>query len=364
MVDLCSGSEPPLYNMGGGRPHEKSNLIPGIPSQFVEGWYLSCDKLRLRFTTSVDQIPDLLLGCAFGPWKRQRNYGNQEVRSRVAWAIDGAVRIVHDERIGKMISGHSLLVEFNPNRIGPFGCSLVGDIIRGCAFDPLRGVVERFDHCWTAEEDPYALHLDSRHSKVDRYGGTARGHETERVGYRKGCKRKVQRYDKSAEARSRGVDAPDGVARVEFTNWGVCAPGTEDDSQQLRFCDLEGVAWPAPDHYRVLRRKRSAGEFADELWQLFAYAAVIADPKAIRHLARKLLKGRTTERAKTAEMMLFDDLTPDLQRCFASSWPSVVQSIASHLSRGTQAIADRIPRVLLDELKGEPVIDFGDCAEG
>lgn len=343
MVDLCSVPVPPLYNMGGGIPHQKSNLIPGVPSTAIPGWYLACDKLRLRFTTSIDCIPDQLIGCSFSEWRRMRNYGNQEIQSRKAWLLEGAVLLIHDRKLGCIIAGESLVVEFNPNRVGVFGCGIVGDIIRRCGFDAGRGVVERFDHCWTAETDPYALVLDSRHSKVDRYGCTAAGAETERVGYRKGCKRKLQRYDKSAEARSRGVDAPDGIARVEFTNWGVESPGTADDPKQLYFRDLEGVEWPAPDHYRVLRRKRRPAEFADELWQLFSYAAVVADPKAIRRLARKLLSGRTNDRAATAEMMLFDDLTPDLRRCFESSWRWVARSILGHVSAGISSVRRDTP---------------------
>lgn len=358
MVEVCSGS-PPLYNMGGGSPHENSNLIPGIPSDALPGWYLSCDKLRLKWTTSVDCIPDDLLGGRFGPWRRQRNFGNQTVHARKAWILDGAVLFIHERR-SAMISGETLLVEFNPNRIGWVGCHIVGESIRRSGFDPAAGVVERFDYCWTAEEDPYGLLIDSRHSEVDRIGVTSQGAKTERIGYRKGSKRKLQRYDKSAEARNRGVDAPDGIMRVEFTNWGVVKPGTEDDPQQLTFADLEGVDWPAPAHYRVLRRKRSAEDFADELWKLLATAAQIADAKQVRAWARKLLKGRHAERAAQAEMMLYDDLTPDLRRCFASNWRHVVRSIGGHLATGRQAIADRIPRSVLEELQAVPVIDFGD----
>lgn len=318
---------PPLYNMGGGIPRVESNLIPGLPSDVLPGFYLACDKVRLRFSTSIpDRICEEFVGGSFGPFRRGRNFGASEVQSRTAWLDDGAIFLKHEEKLGSLISAHSLICEFNPNRLGAFGCWRVGSLLRLFGFDPLQGAVERFDYCLTAERDPYGIHLDSRYSKPDRIGGTARGHETERLGYRKGSKHKFQRYDKSAEARNRGVDAPDGIVRLEHQAWGVGAP--DDPSQMLLFRDLGLVECPLPDHFRALERKRAPDEFGDELWELFAWASQTADPKVIRRLSRSLLPGRTNERAETAEMVLYDDLTPGIRETFSRLWSTVVGCVS------------------------------------
>lgn len=323
---------PPLYNMGGGVSVEKSNLYVGIDSEVLEGFRVACDKLILSLRVGGSrELGEEFFAGSWGPWKRLRNHGSTEVEQRKSWVFDYQVLLLHKRQRGTMLGAEQLLLQFNPNKSWAL-LPMIGGLVAQFGRTLADAYVDRFDVCWTAPEDPYRLIWDSRYSKPDGLGGTSRGFETHRVGYRKGVKVKAQRYDKSAEARAAGEDVPDGdLARVEFQCWG--RPSPDDPGQLLLFDDLDRVEWPAPAHYRLLR-VRPAERFSHPVYRALADVAVMSGAKCARALAAQLLEGPARDRARNADFSLFDDLTDSLRACFASSWPWAVRAVRRAMESG------------------------------
>lgn len=208
--------------------------------------------------------------------------------------------------------------------------------------DPGSGWVERVDVCADAERDPFMVLLDYPRCRKSShgYGLTSRGYETVVVGYAKGEKRKMRRYDKRAERAASDVVVSSHWCRVELEAWAPFAAerpaersdggnGRDAEGGDVRLRDLASIACPIRPGGGVVELVREPSEYGDQRFLALGCVAMQTGPKAARACARELVGGNGVKRA---EFVLWDDVTGELLGAFDHQWASVVRGVLGQLS--------------------------------
>ena len=255
-----NGSASAPYNMALARVAQKVNPEGrgGPPQVPVD---LKCDKLRLGgwAQVPVSQV-DELQNCFLGgfQWQhvgRGRNRGPRKVTELTA----GLFAPRGEEGAGwlrcQWVEGAPaayLVVEYNPQKVDPIRQRYLGTALAAMDLDPKGLFVDRFDAAMDYPLPRGYLLLDDPHRNPDLFEVGSEGPQTERTGYRRNSRLKFQLYDKSAERKAAGAEAPDCLTRFEVQ---VRKPDPLEGSGGL-FGGGPGV-WPA--RRPVARRGRARG---------------------------------------------------------------------------------------------------------
>lgn len=245
---------------------QKVNLRPD-PLHRVRNADPSCrvlavdvDKLRLSFYSSVtvEAFGDAVVGALSSKVGLGRQRGRMVVPRCQAWTkppkVEGGVYWQCDRHDVLPSSACLVAAEFNPQKLEDDQWDKLGASLRALGVEDVGSVyVDRYDGCVDYAARREALLLDDRRRLMDMFGIGRKGPETERTGFRAGSRLRAQLYDKTAERRSKGYDAVDGVVRFELM---VGRPGPVDPaaplyghapSDALLLRDLGRVPYPGGD---------------------------------------------------------------------------------------------------------------------
>jgi len=329
------GFSSPLNNMGDESASEKTNFV-GCPAPS-----LSCDKLRLAATccglSSLDDFP-ILGGLSAVGRRRCRNQGD-----RASWrwyghafqsrGVDGAC-VVHLDCVEGQSSVLSLI--FNPNKVGPADQVELGRVLARLGVDPSGETcyVDEYAMAFDYPVERRRLLLDSGTCVADQFGLTATGPQTERVGFRKGSRLRVQLYDKSAERASVGESTGGPVTRFEVTVWPrVSHPyGERAVEESIWLRELGDQPWP--DTSCVLRYVGvDPDAMADPLASLAVAAARSYGVRFMRSRLRAI-PGVPESFVSMVCACLVGEVDPSPASVHPSCWPAAASAAVAPLVDG------------------------------
>lgn len=294
---------------------------------------LGCDKLRL-----VGWVPEgfdgRLWGLTMGPEHAGRRVGVQAVRIREAWYGAKGRACLFRLLAYDGLQGRKLLCDFSPKVLGPEGCADVGQILMGAGMDPLRMWVERFDVAWDIRgDDRYRFRLDEGRSRKDQLGVTRRGPQTERIGFWKGSKRKVQLYDKAAERVAKASERhPDGWMRLEVQAWApFVVEGDMADPRDVELRELELVACPMPAEVTI-RALADPAAFRDGRYLALSCVAWVYGTRCAEAAARQVLSNGSRHR-DGLRYFAWPEVEPSPGYVFGRDWASTIDRVRCDLTR-------------------------------
>lgn len=302
---------------------------------------LGCDRLELE--TYIIGEPDVLPLMTFGPWRRAKNRGIVEVFERMAWVeFEGSWIRFRLEKSSRHIQ-RTLQVQFSPMNVGAEGIRFVGAIL-GLYGDPLRAWVKRVDVAYDMSPVPrWMLRLDAGRCKVDQYGVTRKGPETEMVGLRWATDCQAVLYDKSAERRAAGESVPEGWCRFEVRRRGPLPVVGESSMRPLMVGELAAMGWPGPDGVCVREFVRTPDDYQDAVYALLAAAAWIYGTRAAEGAAAEVLGLRVPGSGELVRDQVrgccWPTIEPDPLRAFDERWPLVAGELHEHLRAGVGQFA-------------------------
>lgn len=305
--------------VSGQAPHITWGL--GVP-QLETIW---CDKLRLLTICGGREFSEGVIGAGWSPWRAGRRRGHLASETRIAGELGSGV--MWTERRFEGLSQTELRVEFSPFRQSPGAMAVIGTMLRGrkvwvercdVAFD-LRGV----ERC--------RLRLDPGRMKLDHIGMTPRGPETERVGFRKGSKRKAQLYDKRAERLARGVEVADPWVRFELQAWAPFDIGGE--SRDVLLGELGDIECPIPPDVTV-RGLAGPDGFGDQRYLALASVAFLHGTRVAENAARQILGPKYRDQLR---FVAFPELDPSPREVFSLKWAAEARRVLSCLGRADDA---------------------------
>jgi len=328
-------SEPsPLSNRGELAHPQKTVLHVDPPFWPVNGdpFRIELDRLRIKWgICSVrDFDPPGPLGCAWHAPRKGPNRGAGETAYRRAYSKPKGEEggIFWEIRSHEGLASRELIAEFNPAK---FRGSDWVNLRRtaesyGANPDPW---VERWDEAFTRRSDPYQLRLESPRRAKDGLRETARGFETETIGYVKGTPIIVQKYDKGRERAAAGQPVKGPRVRVELR---IQRPWMRERYPDgLRLSQLGAVEWPMLAGEKVLEFVRGDDAYSDPRFLAIAAVARLHGTRQARSVANELL-GR--DGWSQAEFCIFRDLTPYLAWIHRRHWPTCVAGAVHELGAG------------------------------
>lgn len=222
---------------------------------------------------------------------------------------------------------------FNPQKVLPSALRLVGWFAGRVGWRLPTVWVERYDAAVDWEVHRGVLLLDATRHKTDALGMVAYGPETERLGYRKGSRLRVQVYDKTAEraAAGHGEETPGFLTRAEVQVSGL---------QDCVLADLPAVPCPMPPGVEVRAMAYDPATLACGFHAAVAVACRFGGIRYARALSRQWWKGQ--ERAEVIETVA-PVVKPSWRQVFADGWWSevlnVLQPFAEGITEGGSAAA-------------------------
>jgi hypothetical protein len=296
-----------------------------------------------------------LMGADQDGKKRQPNRGDHEVMR--FWATQklgvpthpGVVYWQIDQSPTRMISGASkLIVEFNPAKLTRGDLHLVAGGLKTLA-GASRVVVERYDFAMDYALPRGLLTLDDRGREMDCFGVGVSGPQTERTGFRKGSKLKLQLYDKRAELAVRGVTLDEDRARFEVQVLGRPDGDVFLDELESQPCPLGSAT--------VRAFNFDPATIFDES---FALAALAVRGNGMRTVLATLRRmGWRKSRRDQFEACVVREVDPSPSQLWASHFRDSVRSVVGHLL-GEDGRPLLTPYVVKPEPgTGKLVVDWG-----
>jgi hypothetical protein len=229
---------------------------------------------------------------------------------------------------GQFSSGSvRLAVELNPAKLSEGDWEAIRASL--LALGVRRPWVERFDFAIDYRVPRGLLVLDDRSRAMDCFGLGAAGPETERTGFRKGSKLKLQLYDKRAERMAKaGVDLGEDCTRFEAQ---VQPAGDQDTT-------LAGLAaFPCPLQSCTVR------QFAFDPATLydpdFAFAALAVRGCGLRTVlaTAKRMGWRSDKREQFVEVVV-PEVRPSPAALWAREFPRVASAAVANLIDATGVV--------------------------